>query len=102
MTDTVSSPTQTRSPQEWAKLKGHVFVGRPPRRAEGLDGLHCAAAVMHGWTQHEHDEQKPMQLTESEYEGALKALTSQPLAPHHAALSKHCKHKFDSVKKAGK
>ncbi len=60
---------------------------------------HAAAAALHGWEQHKHDAAAPLELSETDYRAALKAIEGQPpLQPHKAALSKHCKHTFTKAK----
>jgi hypothetical protein len=53
---------------------------------------HGAAASLHCWAEHAHHEAKEMELSESAYDAAIKAVCSAPpYKPHKAALSKHAK-----------
>jgi len=49
---------------------------------------------MHGWREHAHHEGAPIQLTEHDYDAAIRAASSTPPKPHHAARSKHAALKF--------
>lgn len=85
------------SPEYWMQRLQRYKLGpkrgKLPRMAVP-HWQHNAAAALHGWGQHAHDEQAPIQLTESDYTKALKATESNPLKPHKGAISKHCKLKF--------
>jgi len=87
--------SETKTPEQWAFALGQYKVGPKPRRIKQLSWQHNVAAVVHGWAQHEHDAQSPMQLTKSAYQGAIDAVEKQTsdgtLRPCDAALSPFCK-----------
>lgn len=108
---------EKRAPEEWAGPCNQ----RRPRRFEDTSstvngkpfdsiGLfldrHDAAAVMHGWTLHEHHEQKPFELTRADYEAAIEAAgktdeRGQPI-PHAPAMSPHAAPQFIAAAKGAK
>ena len=69
--------SETKTPEQWAFALGQYKVGPKPRRIKQLSWQHNVAAVVHGWAQHEHDAQSPMQLTKSAYQGAIDAVEKQ-------------------------
>jgi hypothetical protein len=72
---------QTRkTPRQWAQAKGHTWQV-------------AATAAMHGWDRHEHDAGAEIQITESEYDGAVAAACPKRGAPsvHRPALSPYAK-----------
>jgi len=84
-----------KTPIQWAMALGQFTVGPKPRREKQPSWQHNVAAVVHGWAQHEHDAQKPIELTKDAYLGAIRAVEKQlgdgTLRPHGPALSPHCK-----------
>ena len=54
---------------------------------------HAAASALHGWKEHAHHENRPMELSAEDYAAALKAVEAPnaqgEYVPHPAALSKH-------------
>jgi hypothetical protein len=81
-----------KTPHQWAMV--HCFKRGPrPRREKRPAWQHACADVVHGWSQHEHDANGPLELTEEAYLGAIAAIESQAgeLKPHEPALSPHCK-----------
>ena len=81
--ETTATPTptvETKSPAEHARdLKGVKPVKRAarvngePEEFELFHWQHAAAEALHGWKQHEHHEQKPIQLSFEVYKSALLA-----------------------------
>lgn len=60
------------------------------RAATGTSGyLHSAAAVLHGWSEHQHHAGGPIEITEDAYRAAIKAVDVSPCKPAEAALSPH-------------
>ena len=84
-----------KTPIQWAMALGQFTVGPKPRREKQPSWQHNVAAVVHGWAQHEHDAQKPIELTKDAYLGAIRAVEKQlgdgTLRPCDAALSPFCK-----------
>lgn len=96
---TVAEPAtkgELRSPDEWAKAKGHFVKYKgvaDPELGTGdhFSWQHAAAAVMHGWKRHEAQEGAPLQISEADYMAALDAAAPAKGLPqqHAAAASKH-------------
>ncbi|GMV19459.1 MAG: hypothetical protein AMXMBFR56_76830 [Polyangiaceae bacterium] len=85
-----------RSPDEWARAKGHFIKFKGVADAELGTGdhyswQHAVAVVMHGWKQHEAHEGGPLLLSERDYLAALDAAAPAKGLPqqHAAAASKH-------------
>ncbi len=81
-----------KTPHQWAMI--HCFkVGPRPRREKRPAWQHACADAVHGWSQHEHDANGPIMLSEDDYRAAIAAVESQAsdIKPHEAALSPHCK-----------
>ena len=81
----------TKTPREWAAVKGQIVKPKKPGQVEYLDWRFAAAETVHGWRQHAHHAGSPMQLTESAYDGAIGAVSAPsgnpvPFAP---ALSQY-------------
>lgn len=78
-----------------AVLTEHVPVGpkREPDAWRLLLGIrasqHACARIAHGWTEHEHHEGVPIQLTEAAYLEAVEAGKAQTPVPSPNALSPH-------------
>lgn len=72
----VASPKKT--PREWL------------RALSANTAKHAAAAVLHGWGEHEHHLQKePLLLSQDDYKQALECAAKFPCAaPHEPALAK--------------
>ncbi len=74
---------EKRSPRDWALALGHgPKAARPQLVDQGTKKMlspmlgsaeHEAAKALHGWDEHEHHENGPIQLTRSDYEAALAA-----------------------------
>ena len=73
---TMSSPVR-RTPEEWRLLHG--------TRASH----YACARISHGWTEHEHHEGVPIQITEAAYFEALEAGAQPVPVPSPNALSPH-------------
>lgn len=67
----------TKTPREWAR----EWMISPVQLA--------CADVLHGWSQHEHHEGTPMQLTEDTFLDAISAVDSDPSVPAADATSPH-------------
>ena len=92
-----TSSSEKKPPQYWLQRLQRFTLGpkmgkRPRVRVPHWQ--HAAAAALHGWGQHAHDEQAPIMLSESDYTKALEAAESNPPKPHKGALSKHCRLTF--------
>jgi len=88
---------KTATPEQWMIAKGHYSqgprIGKLPRERFAT-WEHNVALTMHGWREHAHHEGAPIQLTEHDYDAAIRAASSTPPKPHHAARSKHAALKF--------
>lgn len=105
----VSPPAATvsaekRAPEAWAGECGQrrkksfeetvtMVNGRPFDVVGDFLWEHEAAAVLHGWTLHQHHAGEPFKLSRADYEAALKAAgvtdSKGEYHPHPAALSPH-------------
>lgn len=90
-----AAPAVTATPDEWCAV---LFPPNEKGRAHPDCWKHGAAAALHRWADHEHHAGKPMQLSQADYEGAIKAALSMvqvkrgseqipTYVPHAAALS---------------
>jgi len=68
---------ERRPPEEWRALLA-------PRASH-----HAAARMLHGWTEHEHHQGAPMQLSESAYREAIAFAVRVPAIPSPNAVSPH-------------
>lgn len=66
------------------KINGHN-----PHGVRGPGPMHRCADSLHGWSEHAHHQAEPMQLTESDYQAALKAAGNYKT--HPAAIAPHRK-----------
>jgi hypothetical protein len=81
----------TKSPREWAAVKGHIVKPKKPGQAEHFGWQFAAAETVHGWREHAHHTGAPMQLTEQDYDAAIAAVCNpkgNPIA-HTPALSQY-------------
>lgn len=73
----VAPPAVKHSPDFWRELLG--------TRASHYG----CARIVHGWTEHEHHEGAPLQITQAAYLEAIEAGQSASLEPSRNALSPH-------------
>lgn len=74
-------------PHEWAAKLGHVHArdARIPQSVTHYSMAHAVADKLHGWSKHAHHYQdKPLLLTQADYEAALAAGGTYPTTPAHA------------------
>lgn len=74
-------------PHEWAAKLGHVHARdkRIPQSVDHFSMAHAVADKLHGWSKHAHHYQdKPLLLTQADYEAALAAGGTYPTTPAHA------------------
>lgn len=86
--ETAKPSRAAMSPQEWADIKFPADAKKKGRRPIEY-GYHAGATVLHGWTEHAHHENGPIQLSEADYEKAVEAAQKPNPKPHRAACSKH-------------
>ncbi len=76
-----ASPSETKTPKEWAMLTGNGPSTEKRKNAWKGPGFsrphgsveHEAAELLHGWGDHKHETGAPIQLTRADYEAALAA-----------------------------
>lgn len=84
MTDTESEAAL--APSEWADRLFPTTVSGSGRVSLHADRWrHEVAAVLHGWTEHEHHAGAPMALSRDDYDLAILAV--EDAIPHEPALS---------------
>lgn len=88
-TDAVKvAPGETKTPRDWAVIKGHYFLANPliPQVQSHARLEYAVADQLHGWTQHEHHfADRPFLLSESDYDAAVTAALNHPNTPAHSA-----------------
>lgn len=101
---------EKKTPTTWAKELGHFIPCRHKRfQRDRFSWQHAAAAVRHGWKDHEMATSSEHLITQEEYEGAIaavsdpKAGTPKAEAPpiHAPAVSPWCVHTDAAAEEAG-
>jgi len=96
----VTKTVERKSPKEWALATGNGPKASASKNkwdvAQGMSAprgsvYHEIASVLHGWKEHQENENAPMLLTQEEYLAALKATMPEEgnPVPHKPALSPH-------------
>jgi hypothetical protein len=91
--DPVMKPADhARALGQTKKQKRFMVLAGEKKSYEALSAAHEAAAVLHGWAEHEHHTGKTIELSRSAYQGALNAAShfaegTGDYVPHPAALS---------------
>jgi hypothetical protein len=83
----------TRTPEEWARIKGLFLPAATSYKIAHFDWKHAAAEAAHGWADHAHHAGAPMQLSEADYDAAIAAVQTSAMTPHAPAVSPHSPHR---------
>ena len=91
---------EAKSPEEWRAI---VLVGK--KKPHPDTWKHNAAAMLHGWAEHRHHTNRPIEIPRDAYEKAL-AAASEPgvdgkYTPHDAACSEFAAKRVTAKRKAG-
>lgn len=90
---TRKSWTGAEAPYETPAKAPELVAKKAPeawRLVLGTRASHYGAArLLHGWSEHEHHQGEPMQLTEAAYTEAVREAMKMPPTPSPNALSPH-------------
>lgn len=79
-----ADPGERKPANAWLEAD---IVGLKVKEAGLFRAMHAAADVAHGWSAHVRDAHRPMRVTRTDYDLALKAVAAN--TRHPAATSKH-------------